>query len=78
MPVGPIMTFPQQRHPATRRRYRMAEVGVKLITQSSFKFSVWIKLTPRERLRKSWSMREQLPNPQATHDQKSSSIFINQ
>lgn len=30
----------------------------------------WLALTPRERLARSWAMRERLPDPQAVHDAK--------
>jgi hypothetical protein len=35
-----------------------------------YKAQVWRSLTPRERLRRSWKMRNQLPDPRAVHDQK--------
>jgi hypothetical protein len=37
---------------------------------SPYKAGVWRRLTPRERLRRSWQMRTRLPNPQAVHDRK--------
>ena len=39
-------------------------------SQSPYKADVWRKLTPRERLRRSWAMRSRLPNPRAVHDRK--------
>lgn len=38
--------------------------------QSPYKATVWRKLTPGERLRRSWEMRSRLPNPRAVHDRK--------
>ena len=37
---------------------------------SPFKASVWRRLTPRERLRRSWAMRSRLPDARAVHDRK--------
>jgi hypothetical protein len=37
---------------------------------SPYKADVWRRLTPRERLRRSWQMRSRLPDPQAVHDRK--------
>jgi hypothetical protein len=37
---------------------------------SPYKAEVWRRLTPRERLRRSWQMRSRLPNLQAVHDRK--------
>ncbi len=39
-------------------------------TQSPYKAAVWRKLTPAERLRRSWEMRSRLPNLRAVHDRK--------
>ncbi|MEW6306994.1 MAG: hypothetical protein AB1705_26315 [Verrucomicrobiota bacterium] len=38
--------------------------------QSPYKASVWRKLSPRERLRRSWELRSRLPNLRAVHDRK--------
>jgi hypothetical protein len=38
--------------------------------QSPYKAEVWQKLTPRERLRRSWALRARLPDPVAVHDRK--------
>ena len=38
--------------------------------QSPYKAAVWRKLTPGERLRRSWEMRSRLPNLRAVHDRK--------
>lgn len=35
-----------------------------------FVWSVWIHMTPAERLRRSWALRKRLPDPQAVHDAK--------
>ena len=35
-----------------------------------FVWSVWVHLTPRERLRRSWAMRKRLRDPRAVHDAK--------
>lgn len=37
---------------------------------SPYKAEVWRRLTPGERLRRSWQMRSRLPNLQAVHDRK--------
>ena len=37
---------------------------------SPYKTDVWRRLTPRERLRRSWRMRARLPDPKAVHDRK--------
>jgi hypothetical protein len=37
---------------------------------SPYKADVWRRLTPRERLRRSWQMRARLPDPKAVHDRK--------
>jgi hypothetical protein len=39
-------------------------------SQSPYKAAVWRKLTPRERLRRSWAMRSRLADPRAIHDRK--------
>jgi hypothetical protein len=38
--------------------------------QSPYKAAVWRELSPRERLRRSWTMRSRLPDPRAVHDRK--------
>jgi hypothetical protein len=37
---------------------------------SPYKASVWRKLTPRERLRRSWELRSRIPDLRAVHDRK--------
>lgn len=37
---------------------------------SPYKADVWRRLTPRERLRRSWQMRSRLPDLKAVHDRK--------
>ena len=37
---------------------------------SPYKADVWRRLTPRERLRRSWQMRSRLPDLRAVHDRK--------
>ncbi len=37
---------------------------------SPYKTAVWRRLTPRERLRRSWQMRSRLPDLKAVHDRK--------
>ena len=37
---------------------------------SPYKDEMWRRLTPRERLRRSWQMRTRLPDPKAVHDRK--------
>lgn len=37
---------------------------------SPYKAEVWRRLTPRERLRRSWQMRSRLPDLKAVHDRK--------
>jgi hypothetical protein len=37
---------------------------------SPYKAEVWRRLTPRERLRRSWQMRSRLLDLQAVHDRK--------
>jgi hypothetical protein len=37
---------------------------------SPYKTSVWERLTPGERLRRSWAMRRRLRDPRAVHDSK--------
>ena len=37
---------------------------------SPFKTDAWLKLTPRERLARSWALRSKLRDPQAVHDAK--------
>ena len=44
-----------------------SEVGRIL---SPFKWDAWLRLSPRERLRKSWAMRSRLKDAQAAHDRK--------
>jgi len=41
-----------------------------MITLSPFKTEAWQKLSPRERLRRSWAMRRRLPDLRAVHDRK--------
>ena len=38
--------------------------------QSPYKAGVWRRLTPRERLRRSWQMRSRVPDLKAVHDRK--------
>ena len=38
--------------------------------QSPYKADVWRKLTPGERLSRSWAMRSRLRDPRAIHDRK--------
>jgi hypothetical protein len=38
--------------------------------QAPYKADVWRKLTPGERLRRSWQMRSRIPDLQAVHDRK--------
>jgi hypothetical protein len=38
--------------------------------QSPYKADVWRKLSPRERLRRSWDLRRRLTDAQAVHDRK--------
>jgi hypothetical protein len=35
-----------------------------------YKADVWRRLTPRERLRRSWQMRSRIPDLKAVHDRK--------
>lgn len=37
---------------------------------SPFKRDAWLRLTPAERLARSWRLRSRLPDPQAVHDRK--------
>ena len=37
---------------------------------SPYKAEVWRRLTPRERLRRSWQMRARIPDLKAVHDRK--------
>lgn len=37
---------------------------------SPFKEDAWRRLTPAERLERSWRLRARLPDPQAVHDRK--------
>jgi hypothetical protein len=37
---------------------------------SPFKMAEWLKLTPAERVRRSWALRERLPDLRAVHDRK--------
>jgi hypothetical protein len=37
---------------------------------SPYKADVWRRLTPAERLRRSWAMRSRIPNLKAVHDRK--------
>jgi hypothetical protein len=37
---------------------------------SPFKMDAWLRLTPAERLERSWRLRSRLPDPQAIHDRK--------
>jgi len=37
---------------------------------SPFKQKAWLKLTPGERMRRSFRMRRLIPNPKALHDRK--------
>jgi hypothetical protein len=37
---------------------------------SPYKFEDWLKLTPAERLRRSWQMRSRIPNLRELHDRK--------
>jgi len=38
--------------------------------QSPYKAAEWLRLTPAERLRRSWALRSRLPNLRAAHDRK--------
>lgn len=37
---------------------------------SPYKAEVWRRLSPRERLRRSWQMRSRIRDPKAVHDRK--------
>jgi hypothetical protein len=37
---------------------------------SPYKADEWVRLTPRERLRRSWALRSRLKDPRAVHDRK--------
>jgi hypothetical protein len=37
---------------------------------SPYKADVWRRLTPRERLRRSWELRSRIPDLKAVHDRK--------
>jgi hypothetical protein len=51
---------------------RMTEEGdfSSVEALSPFKADAWRKLTPKERLARSWAMRRRLRNPEAVHDAK--------
>ncbi len=55
-------------------RTTAVEPAVKPLTSnealSPYKATVWRRLTPAERLRRSWEMRSRLPDPRAVHDRK--------
>jgi hypothetical protein len=40
------------------------------VALSPFQAVEWRRLTPRERLRRSWRLRSRLRNPRALHDRK--------
>ncbi|MBC8243192.1 MAG: hypothetical protein H8E20_02260 [Verrucomicrobia bacterium] len=47
-----------------------SEAALSAVALSPFKADAWQRLTPRERLRRSWAMRARLKDPQAAHDRK--------
>ena len=40
------------------------------VVLSPFKRDAWLRLSPAERLDRSWRMRSRLPDPAAVHDRK--------
>jgi hypothetical protein len=56
---------------ASRQPDETSQPVLKLAEASSpYKADVWLRLTPRERLRRSWQMRSRLPDLKAVHDRK--------
>jgi len=56
---------------ANRKRHEDAASNQTLReAMSPYKAEMWRRLTPRERLRRSWRMRTRLPDPTAVHDRK--------
>jgi hypothetical protein len=53
-------------------RQRLAETGALTLreAQSPYKAGEWLRLTPAERLRRSWALRSRLPDLRAVHDRK--------
>lgn len=50
---------------------KMVDPPMRLAEAASpYKTEVWRRLTPRERLRRSWQMRSRLPDLKAVHDRK--------
>jgi hypothetical protein len=58
------MTVGQQNFEAATATMKLGE------SVSPYKADVWRRLTPRERLRRSWQMRSRLPDLKAVHDRK--------
>ena len=57
--------------PSKREADEHRDVGMNVReTQSPYKADEWRKLSPAERLRRSWQMRTRLVNPRAVHDRK--------
>jgi hypothetical protein len=54
----------EESHPEPERGLTLNE------SQSPYKAAVWRKLTPGERLRRSWAMRSRLADPRTIHDRK--------
>jgi hypothetical protein len=61
--VGDDKTI-QQKHDAAGPNINAVEA------LSPYKWDVWRRLTPRERLRRSWELRSRIPNLKALHDSK--------
>ena len=57
--------------PSKREADEHRDVGMSVReTQSPYKTDEWRRLSPAERLRRSWQMRTRLVNPRAVHDRK--------
>ncbi|MFH1706635.1 MAG: hypothetical protein ABIF71_01770 [Planctomycetota bacterium] len=47
-----------------------SEYGVDKAALAPFKHDEWIRLTPAERLERSWRLRSRIPDIRAVHDRK--------
>ena len=67
------MDAKRERFMARDKEENLNEAGSSLAlneSQSPYKAGVWGRLTPGERLRRSWQMRSRLPDLKAVHDRK--------
>jgi hypothetical protein len=57
-------------HVDTPQRTNPGQPDSERVTLDLFKEVVWLQLTPKERLRRSWAMRDRIRDLRTVHDRK--------